>query len=130
VVNFELPNVPEDYVHRIGRTGRAGLTGQAVSLVSADEFGLMAGIKRVLRRDIPVVAVSGFEAKQVSRTSSFWNRNEKPGQTQMKQRGGELRRGTAGAAGRRSGTGASADRSWHGRPPRVARRTSVVTGFE
>ncbi len=130
VVNFELPNVPEDYVHRIGRTGRAGLSGQAVSLVCGEEFGLMAGIKRVLKRDIPVVSVSGFEAKPVTRTSSFWNRNERSGQAQMKQRGGEFRRGSSGSAGRASGTGAGADRNWRSRSRKGPRRTSVVTGFE
>ena len=53
VVNYELPNVPEDYVHRIGRTGRAGAAGEAISLVSADESGLLRDIERVLRRSIP-----------------------------------------------------------------------------
>jgi ATP-dependent RNA helicase RhlE len=61
VVNFELPNVPEDYVHRIGRTGRAGAEGTAVSLVSADERGLLQGIERVLGRRIPQQVVSGFD---------------------------------------------------------------------
>ncbi len=61
VVNFELPNVPEDYVHRIGRTGRAGNEGEAVSLVCVDEHGLLRDIERVLKRDIPKVAIAGFE---------------------------------------------------------------------
>jgi len=61
VVNFELPHVPEDYVHRIGRTGRAGQSGEAVSLVSSDEHPQMAGIQRLLKRDISAVAVEGFE---------------------------------------------------------------------
>ncbi len=60
VVNFELPNVPEDYVHRIGRTGRAGSNGTAVSLVSADEHGLLAGIERVLGRSIERQKIDGF----------------------------------------------------------------------
>src|SRR5947208_6596791 len=60
VVNYELPNVPEDYVHRIGRTGRAGAAGEAVSLVSADEAGLLRDIERVLRRAIPVVPTPIF----------------------------------------------------------------------
>jgi len=60
VVNYELPNVPEDYVHRIGRTGRAGAEGTALSLVSEDEEKLLAGIQRLLRRDIPVQSVQGF----------------------------------------------------------------------
>ncbi|MBK1717266.1 DEAD/DEAH box helicase [Thiocystis violacea] len=61
VVNFELPNVPEDYVHRIGRTGRAGSDGTAVSLISPDERGLLAGIERVLGRRIESRRVDGFE---------------------------------------------------------------------
>jgi ATP-dependent RNA helicase RhlE len=61
VVNFELPNVPEDYVHRIGRTGRAGAGGQALSLVSHDERGLLVGIQRLLRREIRLAPVDGFE---------------------------------------------------------------------
>jgi ATP-dependent RNA helicase RhlE len=60
VVNFELPNVAEDYVHRIGRTGRAGASGEAVSLVCVDELHLLAGIERLIKRDLPVVAVAGF----------------------------------------------------------------------
>ncbi len=61
VVNFELPNVAEDYVHRIGRTGRAGAVGAALSLVSNDEKGLLKGIERLLRREIPMTPVVGFE---------------------------------------------------------------------
>ncbi len=53
VVNYELPNVPEDYVHRIGRTGRAGATGLAVSLVSSDESGLLKDIEKLLRKPVP-----------------------------------------------------------------------------
>jgi len=60
VVNYELPNVPEDYVHRIGRTARAGTTGKAVSLVSPDENGLLKDIERLLRRSIPVQALPQF----------------------------------------------------------------------
>jgi len=61
VVNYELPNVPEDYVHRIGRTGRAGAAGEAVSLVSADESGLLRDIERVLRRSIPTLPTPVFK---------------------------------------------------------------------
>jgi ATP-dependent RNA helicase RhlE len=53
VVNFELPNVPEDYVHRIGRTGRAGASGRALSLVSPDERSLLQDIERLLKRRLP-----------------------------------------------------------------------------
>lgn len=61
VVNFDLPNVPEDYVHRIGRTGRAGANGQAVSLVSADEIDQLQDIERLLQKLIDREYVSGFE---------------------------------------------------------------------
>ncbi|MEH6625818.1 MAG: DEAD/DEAH box helicase [Motiliproteus sp.] len=61
VVNFDLPNVPEDYVHRIGRTGRAGSTGQAVSLVSEDEFKQLADIERVIQQLLERKVIAGFE---------------------------------------------------------------------
>ncbi len=61
VVNFDLPNVSEDYVHRIGRTGRAGLEGFACSLVSADEAEHLAGIEKLIRRKLPREEVEGFE---------------------------------------------------------------------
>ena len=61
VVNFELPNVPEDYVHRIGRTGRAGNEGEALSLVCVDEQGLLKDIERLLKRDIPKIVIQGYE---------------------------------------------------------------------
>jgi len=60
VVNYELPNVPEDYVHRIGRTGRAGRTGEAMSLVCHEEMKLLAGIEKLIRKKISVVEVPGF----------------------------------------------------------------------
>jgi ATP-dependent RNA helicase RhlE len=61
VVNYELPNVPEDYVHRIGRTARAGATGHAVSLVGPDEGGLLRDIEKVLKRPVPYASVPAFE---------------------------------------------------------------------
>ena len=60
VVNYELPNVPEDYVHRIGRTGRAGVTGEALSLVAPEERGQLRDIQRVLKREIETLQVAGF----------------------------------------------------------------------
>ena len=60
VVNYEIPNVPEDYVHRIGRTGRAGASGQAVSLVCMDEEGFMHEIERFTKQQIPVEILDGF----------------------------------------------------------------------
>ena len=61
VVNFELPNVPEDYVHRIGRTGRAGNEGEAMSLVCVDENKLLKDIEKLIKKEIPKVVVEGFK---------------------------------------------------------------------
>ncbi|MGZ5157794.1 MAG: DEAD/DEAH box helicase [Caldimonas sp.] len=61
VVNFEMPNVPEDYVHRIGRTGRAGTKGEAISLVCVDENGFLRDIERLTKNEIPKEIVPGFE---------------------------------------------------------------------
>ena len=61
VVNFELPNVAEDYVHRIGRTGRAGNEGQAVSLVCVDELDYLRGIEKLIKTSIKKVLIEGFE---------------------------------------------------------------------
>ncbi|HEX2541881.1 MAG TPA: DEAD/DEAH box helicase [Caldimonas sp.] len=62
VVNFEMPNVPEDYVHRIGRTGRAGTPGEAISLVCVDENGFLRDIERLIKHEIRKEIVPGFEA--------------------------------------------------------------------
>jgi ATP-dependent RNA helicase RhlE len=61
VVNFELPNISEDYVHRIGRTGRAGAQGEAISLVSADETTFLKDIEKLVGLKIPVDILEGFE---------------------------------------------------------------------
>jgi ATP-dependent RNA helicase RhlE len=66
VVNYELPNVPEDYVHRIGRTARAGSTGKAISLVSPDEASYLRDIVRLLGRDLPTLPLPAFEMKDAS----------------------------------------------------------------
>ena len=60
VVNYDLPNVPEDYVHRIGRTGRAGAKGVALSLVCAEDRRQLHGIQRLLKRTIPVEEIAGI----------------------------------------------------------------------
>jgi len=64
VVNYELPNVPEDYVHRIGRTARAGATGRAVSLVAPDEGGLLKDIERTMRQNVPFLETPHFAILQ------------------------------------------------------------------
>ena len=64
VVNYELPNIPEDYVHRIGRTARAGSTGKAISLVSPDEAPYLRDIVKLLGRDLPTLPLPAFEMKE------------------------------------------------------------------
>ncbi|UCZ56197.1 DEAD/DEAH box helicase [Desulfurispirillum indicum] len=81
VVNFELPNVPEDYVHRIGRTGRAGNCGKACSLVCVDEKQLLKGIEGLLKRDIPQEHIKGFEPDPSIPAEPIQNgRNNRQGQ--------------------------------------------------
>jgi ATP-dependent RNA helicase RhlE len=74
VINYELPYVPEDYIHRIGRTGRAGATGQAISFCAPEEEKLLGEIERMLKRSIPVMPVEGFtvasDSPPARRTSS------------------------------------------------------------
>ena len=79
VVNYELPNVPEDYVHRIGRTGRAGNDGQAVSLVCVDEHKLLVDIERLLKRDLPKVVVPGYEVNPALRAEPIRKPNNRSG---------------------------------------------------
>ncbi len=61
VINFELPNIPEDYVHRIGRTGRAGASGEAISLVGVDEVEYLRDIEKLIEQPIPTEVMEGFE---------------------------------------------------------------------
>ncbi|MDP2706373.1 MAG: helicase-related protein, partial [Burkholderiales bacterium] len=94
VVNYELPNVPEDYVHRIGRTGRAGKEGQAVSLVCVDEHEYLRDIERLLKHDIPKVVIEGFEPNSSIKAEpiSHGRRQRGGGRPQAARQGGEHRR--------------------------------------
>jgi ATP-dependent RNA helicase RhlE len=87
VVNYDLPNVPEDYVHRIGRTGRAGATGEAISLVCVDERDFLRDIERLIKREIPSVVVPGFTPDPSARAQPI---------VQRQQRGGPPGRGRSG----------------------------------
>src|SRR4051812_9251674 len=79
VINYELPNTPEDYVHRIGRTGRAGLPGEAISLMSADETKLLAEVEKLLKRQIPRVELPpGFDSSDRPARSHHPVREERP----------------------------------------------------
>lgn len=80
VVNYDLPNVPEDYVHRIGRTGRAGADGVALSLVCPDEQKQLQGIQKLLNRKLPVEGVNDFfPGKAVASKPVVKNAKKKPG---------------------------------------------------
>src|SRR4029079_2409038 len=85
VVNYDLPNVPEDYVHRIGRTGRAGATGEAISLVCVDEHEFLRDIERLLKREIPQEVIAGFEPDPRARAQPILQRQ---GRGQSQGRGG------------------------------------------
>ena len=89
VINFDLPHVPEDYVHRIGRTGRAGATGEAISLVCADDKPLLADIERVIRRQVPREIIAGFEPNPHERAEPI-----------VRQRGQGTRTNAGNAIGR------------------------------
>lgn len=79
VVNFELPNVPEDYVHRIGRTGRAGNAGEAISLVCIDEANFLRDIERLIKREIPKVVIDGFAPNpDIKAEPIFKQRQQRP----------------------------------------------------
>ena len=104
VVNFDLPNVPEDYVHRIGRTGRAGATGEAVSLVSADEFKQLSDIERLIKALLPRKIVDGFDPVQAlpeSRLNTRPARSNKPKKPKPGHRDGQ--RSGSNAQGNRAG---------------------------
>jgi len=98
VVNYDLPNVPEDYVHRIGRTGRAGATGEAVSLVCVDEHQMLKDIEKLIKQTLPREVVPGFEPDLNAKPQPIQLRSGAPGHN---NRGG--RPGGGGGGGRSNG---------------------------
>jgi ATP-dependent RNA helicase RhlE len=102
VVNYELPNVPEDYVHRIGRTARAGGTGSAVSLVSPDEASLLRDIERVLRRSLPIAPLPEYP---VSASPAGSSGDDRPPRQYGDNRHGGGRSGGGGGGGGRPSNG-------------------------
>ncbi|MFQ3239498.1 MAG: ATP-dependent RNA helicase RhlE [Olleya marilimosa] len=93
VINFEIPNISEDYVHRIGRTGRAGANGEAISLVSADETTFLRDIEKLIGMKLPVEILEGFEPDPNASTAPIkpgqnrQPRNNKPKGEKSKSRG-------------------------------------------
>ncbi|GLQ94580.1 DEAD/DEAH box helicase [Dyella acidisoli] len=104
VINFDLPMVAEDYVHRIGRTGRAGASGLALSLVSHEESGLLRDIRKLLKQDIAISEVSGFEPSAPLRLDAHAPR-PKQGQRQQQPRQGGNGHRTHGHAQHHNGAG-------------------------
>lgn len=86
VVNFELPNVAEDYVHRIGRTGRAGNEGEAMSLVCVDELKLLKDIERLTKNEIPKIAIDGYDVDPSIKAEPI--QNGRGGKQQQPRRSG------------------------------------------
>ena len=98
VVNFELPNIPEDYVHRIGRTGRAGNEGEAMSLVCIDELKLLRDIERLIKRDIPKVQIPGYDPDPTIKAEPIQNGRQQKRNPRPRSGGGAKRQGNSGRA--------------------------------
>jgi len=119
VVNYDLPNVPEDYVHRIGRTGRAGATGEAVSLVCVDEHAYLRDIEKLLRRPIRRQTIEGFEPDPAAKAQPI-----------VQRRGQHSRNGgvaPAGATSRRGAAQPPVRGNGRGNPPRARRKPDATT---
>ena len=115
VVNFELPNVPEDYVHRIGRTGRAGNEGEAMSLVCVDELKLLRDIERLLGRKIHSDTLPGYEPDPSIAAEPIQNGRNKGGRTQGgEQRPRRSRPEGQGARRKQASSGRNAERQDNG----------------
>ena len=125
VVNFELPNVPEDYVHRIGRTGRAGEKGAAHSLVSADERGLLSDIEKVLKKAIPVEKIEGFDMLAADGATDA--RTQGRGGGGGRRGGGGGRRGGGGGRGGRQGGAKKKTASAGGQRKRTSSRQRAAS---
>ncbi len=111
VINFDLPMVAEDYVHRIGRTGRAGSEGLAVSLVSHDESGLLRDIRKLLNQDIAITPVAGYEPSHPLRLDAGAPRPVQRPQQRAPQR--QPRQGKTSTSARPNGYAAPAGRGDH-----------------
>jgi ATP-dependent RNA helicase RhlE len=112
VVNYDLPNVSEDYVHRIGRTGRAGVTGEAVSLVSGEDRPLFAAIERLIGKKIEQRVIAGFEPSKAYQTARHVPEQRRPQQ----QRQGRAPQRAANPQSRPGRSGKAGPESRWGKP--------------
>ena len=108
VVNYELPNVPEDYVHRIGRTGRAGAEGEASSLVCVDEAKLLKDIERLIKRELPREVVAGFEVDPSIKAEPIVNGQNRGGGQRQGQGRSQPRSGGGQGRGQQARSGQAA----------------------
>ncbi|OON63607.1 RNA helicase [Massilia sp. KIM] len=124
VVNYDLPNVPEDYVHRIGRTGRAGASGEAVSLVCVDEHQMLKDIEKLIKQTLPRQVIPGFEPDPSAKPQPIQLRSGAPGHPNRGRPGGNRGAGNGGGGKPRApgapGAGSGAKRNGP-RPPQAAR---------
>ncbi|WP_396267394.1 DEAD/DEAH box helicase [Ideonella sp.] len=129
VVNFELPNVPEDYVHRIGRTGRAGAQGEAVSLVCVDENLFLRDIEKLIKRTLPRELVPGFEPDPNEKAEPIvLGRRMTIGVGAGGGGGGGQRRSSGGGGGGRGGSGGGRPQGGSGRTGAPAGRAPAGSG--
>ena len=120
VVNYDLPNVPEDYVHRIGRTGRAGATGEAVSLVCVDEHQMLKDIEKLIKQTLPRHVIPGFEPDLNAKAQPIQLRSGAPGHANRGGRPGGGRGGQGRSAGAGAGNGGRPAGSGNGSRPASA----------
>ena len=118
VVNYELPNVPEDYVHRIGRTGRAGMNGEAVSLVCIDEHELLRAIERFTKSSIKKVDIEAFKPDPSIEAEPIQN-----------GRGGGQKRGGGQRNGNRNGNGNNSRNNSRNKKPAKKKSTTPSTSL-
>ena len=122
VINFELPNIPEDYVHRIGRTGRAGASGDAISLVSLDEVEYVRGIEKLLSQKIESKILAGFEPQVTEIPEEDKKENQRGGRTFGRSRNQSSRGGSSKSNSTRSNSGGSSRGVSKGRDSKPKRR--------